>query len=75
MNTLTGTALLISGLALGGPAFAPVTVALNAFSVSLGGQFAVATYDPGAYCAHGEEIRAELAEDTEGLLNVLMPAG
>ena len=42
MNTLTGTALLISGLTLGGPAFATVTVALNAFSVSLGGQFAVA---------------------------------
>lgn len=49
----------------------PVDVVLMAYSMSLGGQLAVAAYDPEAYCARGEVIRAELAEDTEGRLTVL----
>jgi hypothetical protein len=49
----------------------PVDIALMAYSLSLGGQAAVAAYDIEAYCARGAELRAELSEDTEGRLMVL----
>lgn len=47
---------------------------IGSYQIALGGQMAVAAYDPKAYCAHGEELRAELAGDTEGLIRVLAPA-
>ncbi|TCM78376.1 hypothetical protein [Rhodovulum steppense] len=49
-------------------------IVIGSYQMALGGQMAVAAYDPAAYCAHGEELRTELAEDTEGRVWVLAPA-
>ena len=50
----------------------PVDVAMHALGIATGGQLAVAAYDQDAYCARGQVVKAELAEDSEGRLTVLV---
>ena len=50
----------------------PVDVVMHALGIATGGQLAVAAYDQDAYCARGEVVKAELAEDSEGRLTVLV---
>ena len=53
----------------------PVDIALSSYSMAVGGgEVAIAAHDRGACCAKGEELRAELAEDTESRVAVLVPA-
>jgi hypothetical protein len=40
-----------------------VTIAMSGYSISVGGNLAVAAYNPDGFCAAGEEMRAQLAED------------
>lgn len=48
---------------------------MYAYGLIVGGEMAVAAYDPGAYCTFGEKLRAELEEDdTEGRVFVLKAA-
>jgi hypothetical protein len=51
-----------------------VDIILGAYAMNLGGLTAMAAYDRDRFCARGAEIRAELAEDTEGKIAVLAPA-
>lgn len=43
----------------------------RAYAMALGGQTAVAAYDRDAFCARGEDVRKELAKDSEGRMTVL----
>lgn len=51
-----------------------VDIILGAYPMNLGGLTAMAAYDRDRFCARGAEIRAELAEDTEGKVAVFAPA-
>ena len=51
-----------------------VDIILGVYAMNLGGLTAMAAYDRDGFCARGAEIRAELAEDTEGKVAVLAPA-
>jgi len=52
----------------------PVDIALSSYSMAVGGEVAIAAHDRGACCAKGEELRTELAEDSESRVAVLVPA-
>jgi hypothetical protein len=41
-----------------------VTIAMSGYSMSVGGNLAVAAYNPDGFCAAGAELRAQLAEDS-----------
>ena len=48
---------------------------MYAYGLLVGGEMAVAAYDPDAYCSFGEKLRRELQEDdTEGRVFVLQAA-
>lgn len=40
-----------------------VTIAMSGYSMSVGGNLAVAAYNPDGFCAAGEVLRTQLAED------------
>jgi hypothetical protein len=50
----------------------PVDVVMHALGVAVGGQIAVAAFDQDAYCARGEVVKAEMAEDSEGRIAILV---
>lgn len=63
----------ITGLVEAGQDNLAYDIVVGSYQIALGGQMAVAAYDRKAYCAHGEELRTELADDTEGRVLVLAP--
>ncbi|HSO83703.1 hypothetical protein [Thiocapsa sp.] len=48
-----------------------VDLVMRAYGIALGGQTALAAYDRDAFCARGEDVRKELAQDSEGRMTVL----
>ena len=52
----------------------PLDIVLGSYTMALGGQIAVAAYDPEAYCAEGEEVRAMMAGDNESRMSILATA-
>lgn len=41
----------------------PFTIAMSAYTMFIGGNLAVSAYDPAGFCAFGDELRTQLAED------------
>jgi len=41
----------------------PFTIAMSAYTMFIGGNLAVSAYDPDGFCAVGDELRTQLAED------------
>ena len=51
----------------------PVDVVNAAYSVSFGGQLAIAAYDTNAYCTEMAKLRESLKDDAEGRVSVWKP--
>jgi hypothetical protein len=65
MREIIGPLFLMSrGAEPGHPSSNPlVTIAMSGYSMLVGGNLAVAAYNPDGFCAAGEELRTQLAED------------
>jgi hypothetical protein len=52
----------------------PVDIVMGNYMFTVGGLTAMAAYDPARFCERGAVLREELAEDTDGKVNVLSAA-